>query len=177
MTKKEIVKSISEQLQGTQLTTKKTVQMVFDAIISTLVIEGRIELRNFGVFEIKKRKARKARNPRTGAKVNVPEKFVVTFKPGKQMEERVDRLRSAFDQVSPSELELIVWHWFERFNDKEVAKRLNITPKEAQDRYAAAQRSLETQLSKLGPMTSDDDDDDGEVPTPAAAVNDVPASH
>jgi hypothetical protein len=52
----------------------------------------RIELRNFGVFEVKKRAARKARNPRTGEKVFVPEKFVVTFKPGKEMEERVHEL-------------------------------------------------------------------------------------
>jgi hypothetical protein len=54
-----------------------------------LVADGRIELRNFGVFEVKKRAARKARNPRTGEKVFVAEKFVVTFKPGKEMEEKV----------------------------------------------------------------------------------------
>ena len=51
--------------------------------------ERRIELRNFGVFEVKRRAPRKARNPRTGDKVFVPEKYVVTFKPGKEMEERV----------------------------------------------------------------------------------------
>jgi hypothetical protein len=44
------------------------------------------------VFEVKKRAARKARNPRTGTKVFVPEKYVVTFKPGKEMEERVREL-------------------------------------------------------------------------------------
>jgi integration host factor subunit beta len=60
--------------------------------VETLVEERRIELRNFGVFEVKKRAARKARNPRTGDKVYVPEKFVVTFKPGKEMEERVREL-------------------------------------------------------------------------------------
>src|SRR5262249_53554103 len=68
------------------------VQKTFDAIVETLVEERRIELRNFGVFEVKKRAARKARNPRTGDKVYVPEKFVVTFKPGKEMEERVREL-------------------------------------------------------------------------------------
>jgi len=47
------------------------------------------------VFEVKKRAARKARNPRTGAKVFVPEKFVVTFKPGKEMEEKVRQLEEA----------------------------------------------------------------------------------
>lgn len=92
MTKKDIVKAISEQIGMTQLKTKEIVQKTFDAIIETLVREKRIELRNFGVFEVKKRAARKARNPRTGDRVEVPEKYVVTFKPGKEMEERVRRL-------------------------------------------------------------------------------------
>jgi nucleoid DNA-binding protein len=92
VTKKEIVKTISEDIGLTQLKTKEIVQKTFDAIVETLVEDRRIELRNFGVFEVKKRAARKARNPRTGDKVFVPEKFVVTFKPGKEMEERVREL-------------------------------------------------------------------------------------
>ena len=95
MTKKEIVKTISDQIGMTQLRTKEIVQKTFDAIVETLVEEGRIELRNFGVFEVKRRAARKARNPRTGDKVDVPEKFVVTFKPGKEMEKRVRELELA----------------------------------------------------------------------------------
>ena len=97
MTKKEIVRHICDEankkklLKGnlTQLATKEIVQWTFDAIIETLVTEGRIELRNFGVFEVKQRKPRKARNPRTGARVDVEAKNVVTFQPGKTMEERV----------------------------------------------------------------------------------------
>jgi len=105
VTKKEIVKTISEEIGLTQLKTKEIVQKTFDAIVDTLVEDtkanlskggagtlGRIELRNFGVFEVKRRAARKARNPRTGEKVFVAEKFVVTFKPGKDMEERVREL-------------------------------------------------------------------------------------
>ncbi len=92
MTKKEIVKTISDEIGLTQLKTKEIVQKTFDAIVETLVEDHRIELRNFGVFEVKRRAARKARNPRTGEKVFVPEKFVVTFKPGKEMEERVREL-------------------------------------------------------------------------------------
>ena len=92
MTKKEIVKTISDKIGLTQLKTKKIVQEAFDAIVDALVEEKRIELRNFGVFEVKKRAARKARNPRTGDKVDVPEKYVVTFKPGKEMEQRVKEL-------------------------------------------------------------------------------------
>ena len=92
MTKKEIVRTISEEIGLTQLKTKEIVQKTFDAIVRTLVEERRIELRNFGVFEVKRRAPRKARNPRTGDDVFVPEKFVVTFKPGKEMEKRVREL-------------------------------------------------------------------------------------
>jgi integration host factor subunit beta len=100
VTKKEIVKTISDEIGLTQLKTKEIVQKTFDAIVETLVEDHRIELRNFGVFEVKKRAARKARNPRTGDKVFVPEKFVVTFKPGKEMEERVREMeRRAAEQA------------------------------------------------------------------------------
>ena len=74
MTKKEIVKKISEELELTQLKTKEVVQRTLDEIIKTLVGESRIELRNFGVFEVKRRAPRRARNPRTGDKVFVPAK-------------------------------------------------------------------------------------------------------
>ena len=68
---------------------QEIVQRVFSGIIQTLVEKGRIELRNFGVFEVRKRKPRQARNPRTGEKVLVPERTVITFKPGREMEEKV----------------------------------------------------------------------------------------
>ncbi len=92
MTKKEIVKAISEETGRTQLEIKRIVQRTFDSIVETLVTEGRVELRNFGVFQVRPRAARKARNPRTGRQVDVPEKFVVTFKPGKEMEKLVSSI-------------------------------------------------------------------------------------
>jgi nucleoid DNA-binding protein len=100
VTKKEIVKQISDRIGLTQLKTKEIVQLTFDAIVDTLLADKRIELRNFGVFEVKLRKARKARNPRTGEKVDVPPKHVVTFKPGKEMEERVRQLTAALEHGS-----------------------------------------------------------------------------
>jgi nucleoid DNA-binding protein len=117
VTKKEIVKAISEETGLTQLEIKRIVQRTFDSIIETLVVEGRVELRNFGVFQVRPRAARKARNPRTGHQVEVPEKFVVTFKPGKEMESLVksmegsaiaDKIRDAaasgeLDQALPDE--------------------------------------------------------------------------
>jgi integration host factor subunit beta len=93
VTKKELAKAISEELGITSLVALQAVQRVFDGITETLVEQGRIELRNFGVFEVKKRKPRQARNPRTGERVKVPAKMVVTFKPGLEMEERVGRLK------------------------------------------------------------------------------------
>ncbi len=102
MTKKDIVRTIAEQIDLPQLRTRKLVQSTFDALIDVLVREGRIELRNFGVFQIKKREAREARNPRTGEKVTVEAKSVVTFKPGKEMEARVRQ----FDRPNPPEASL-----------------------------------------------------------------------
>jgi integration host factor subunit beta len=94
VTKKDLATAIAKKGHLPQLQAVAIVQSVFDGITETLVKEGRIELRNFGVFEVKRRKPRKARNPRTGDKVKVPAKFVVTFKPGREMEKRVRRLRS-----------------------------------------------------------------------------------
>jgi integration host factor subunit beta len=100
VTKKEIVKTISDEIGLTQLKTKEIVQKTFDAIVETLVEDHRIELRNFGVFEVKRRAARKARNPRTGEKVFVPAKFVVTFKPGKEMEEKVREMEERANEAA-----------------------------------------------------------------------------
>ena len=92
MTKRDLAKAIAEEMGLTQIQVKEIIQRVFDGITETLLHEGRLELRNFGVFEVKKRRPRQARNPRTGQAVAVPAKRVVTFKPGRQMEERVGQL-------------------------------------------------------------------------------------
>lgn len=88
-TKKDIVKDISARTGLSQIDTKRVVQNTFEAILDTLVKESRIELRNFGIFIVKERAERKARNPRTGQEVVVPSKKVVIFRPGRRMEELV----------------------------------------------------------------------------------------
>ena len=93
MTKKDIVKTIAADADLTQLKVKEIVQRTFDEIIETLARDGKIELRNFGVFRVRKRAARPARNPRTDDEVWVPAKCVVTFKPGKEMQARIRQLR------------------------------------------------------------------------------------
>ena len=100
MTKKDIVKTIAADADLTQLKVKEIVQNTFDEIIETLVRDGKIELRNFGVFKVTKRAARPARNPRTGDPVNVPAKCVVTFKPGKEMQARICELAEVPGQGS-----------------------------------------------------------------------------
>ena len=95
MTKKDIVRSIADTLAVSQVQTKEIIQKTFDAIIETLVENGRVEFRNFGVFEVRRRKPRTARNPKTGEAVKVPAKCVVSFKPGKEMEAKVAALVKA----------------------------------------------------------------------------------
>ena len=82
MTKKDISRVISEEFGLTLFQARQIVQKLFDAIVNALAEEGRVELRNFGVFEVRWRKARKGRNPRTGATIMVPERCTVIFKPG-----------------------------------------------------------------------------------------------
>jgi integration host factor subunit beta len=89
VTKKDIVRTIAEEIDLPQFRTRVLVQRTFEALIEALVRDGRVELRNFGVFQIKTREARLARNPRTGEPVPVEAKNVVSFKPGKEMEARV----------------------------------------------------------------------------------------
>ena len=103
VTKKDIVRTIAEQIDLPQLQTRLIVQRTFEALIEALVLDGRVELRNFGVFQIKQREARLARNPKTGEPVPVQAKNVVTFKPGKEMEARVREYReSTTNESAPS---------------------------------------------------------------------------
>jgi DNA-binding protein HU-beta/integration host factor subunit beta len=88
-----MARTIAEEGGIPKVQALEVVQLVLDGIVETLVSEGRIELRNFGVFEVKRRKPRKARNPLTGESVSVPPKLVVTFTPGRAMAERVRRLK------------------------------------------------------------------------------------
>jgi len=94
VTKKDIARAIAARSGIQQVQALAVVQGVFDSIVETLASQGRIELRNFGVFEVRRRKPRKARNPRTGKAVEVPAKLVVAFKPGREMEQRVRGLKN-----------------------------------------------------------------------------------
>jgi nucleoid DNA-binding protein len=89
-TKLDLATKIAAQTGIEQQAVKQVVQMTLDGIIDVLASEGRIELRNFGVFEVKQWKGRLGRNPRTGEQVTVPARRTVKFMAGKVMEERIE---------------------------------------------------------------------------------------
>ncbi|MDD5173397.1 MAG: HU family DNA-binding protein [Candidatus Omnitrophota bacterium] len=89
MTKKDIVIKIAEDTDLKQIDVKKIVQKTLDHIVEALTRAETVELRNFGIFKVKSRKARVGRNPKTGVTVPIPEKRIVSFKPGMVMKKKV----------------------------------------------------------------------------------------
>lgn len=92
MTKKEIVKAISDATGMPQTQIAKIFEHTLEAIAQAMLKEGRLEIRNFGVFQVKCRREGTARNPRSGLTVTIPEKFVVSFRGGKELEQRLQEL-------------------------------------------------------------------------------------
>jgi integration host factor subunit beta len=70
---------------------ERIVDSVLDVITRALTRRDRVELRGFGVFTARERKARMGRNPRSGARVSIPQKFVPFFKTGREMQARLNR--------------------------------------------------------------------------------------
>lgn len=97
MTKSELMVRLAEifaEKNGTQLVAKDveySVKVLVDTMTRALARGQRIEIRGFGSFDLNHRPARVGRNPKTGEKVDVPEKYVPHFKPGKELRERVDQ--------------------------------------------------------------------------------------
>lgn len=101
MTKRDLVVRISNETGLVQQDVLKVIQKTLDHISESLTKRETVELRNFGVFEVKTRKARIGRNPNAPEKdVPIPPRAVVKFKPGKEMREAV--MRSA-QQTPPPE--------------------------------------------------------------------------
>lgn len=91
MTRSELIQRLAEQFP--QLTLKDielTVRTILDQMSQSLAKGNRAEIRGFGSFSLNHRPPRKGRNPKTGASVAIPAKYVPHFKPGKELRERVD---------------------------------------------------------------------------------------
>ena len=89
VTKKELVNRIADATGVTKVVAKEIIQSFLNAIIEELAEGNRLEFREFGVFESRERAARRAQNPRTLEKVDVPSKRIVKFKVGRLMRQKV----------------------------------------------------------------------------------------
>jgi integration host factor subunit beta len=89
VTKKELVNRIADRAGVTKVVAKEIIQSFLNAIIDELAAGNRLEFREFGVFESRERAARRAQNPRTLEKVDVPAKRIVKFKVGRLMRKKV----------------------------------------------------------------------------------------
>ncbi len=91
MIKSELIRKMADANPHlTYQDVEKVVNTILETITETLARGDRVELRGFGAFWVKHRSARMARNPRTGTKVHVPEKFVPAFKTGKLLHQRLN---------------------------------------------------------------------------------------
>lgn len=98
MTKRDLVVRISEETGLVQQQVLEVVQRTLDHISDAVAAGTTVELRNFGVFEVKLRKPRVGRNPNDpGKDVEIPARAVVKFKPGKEMREQVLRLTEKYN--------------------------------------------------------------------------------
>ena len=95
ITKKELIDRIADSSGGRRVQVKKVVQQFLDEIVNELGKGNRLEFRDFGVFETKVRKARKAQNPKTLEPVAVPEKRTVKFKVGRLMKQKLGDMTGA----------------------------------------------------------------------------------
>ena len=92
MTKRELIEKLADQIKDLSLKDAEIiVNTVFDTMTEALAAGDRIEIRGFGSFQVKDRRSREGRNPRTGDKVEVDSKRVPFFKVGKELKERVDQ--------------------------------------------------------------------------------------
>lgn len=89
ITKKELIDRIADQTGQRRVQVKRIVQQFLDEVIMELGNGNRLEFRDFGVFETKVRKARRAQNPKTLEPVSVPEKRTVKFKVGRLMKQKL----------------------------------------------------------------------------------------
>ena len=102
ITKKDLARSVADTLGCKNNLTLQMVDSLFEAMRETLIEGNRIEIRGFGVLEVKDTKPKPAaRNPRTGEVVYVPARRKTHFKPGKQLKEALHDTRSTANQAAP----------------------------------------------------------------------------
>jgi integration host factor subunit beta len=96
MTKSELIQALAKRFPHLyQRDIETLVNTVLDSVADELVTGGRVELRGFGAFSVRKREARKARNPKNGKEVFIGERHAIYFRTGKELRERVNNVKIA----------------------------------------------------------------------------------
>ncbi len=90
MTKADLIASVSQAVGMTQKDSEIIVETIFESIVKSLHASERIEIRGFGSFRTRQRQPRIGRNPKTGARVEVPSKTVAYFRPSKELKEMIN---------------------------------------------------------------------------------------
>lgn len=104
MTKADLVEEVVRVSNVSKKHAEVIVNTVFTSIIEALHKDDKIELRGFGSFRVRKRRSRQGRNPKTGDHVEVPEKRIPYFKPGKELKDLINAVTEADDgPVDPME--------------------------------------------------------------------------
>jgi integration host factor subunit beta len=95
MTKAELVEEVTRVTELPRKESEAVVETIFESIIAALQSDDKIEIRGFGSFRTRQRRGRTGRNPKTGAKVEVPPKKIPYFKPSKELKDYVNNPRPA----------------------------------------------------------------------------------
>ena len=95
MTKADLIEEVSRAVEMSRKDSEVIVETVFDSIVKTLRSGDKIEIRGFGSFRTRERKPRVGRNPKTGARVEVPAKKIPFFKPSKELKDVVNGMEAA----------------------------------------------------------------------------------
>src|ERR1700690_205014 len=102
MTKAELVEEVTRVTELPRKEAEAVVETIFESIIAALQSDDKIEIRGFGSFRTRERRGRTGRNPKTGAKVEVPAKKIPFFKPSKELKDFVNHPRSSGASPAPS---------------------------------------------------------------------------
>ena len=101
MTKADLIEEVSRAVEMSRKDSEVIVETVFDSIVKTLRSGDKIEIRGFGSFRTRERKSRVGRNPKTGARVEVPAKKIPFFKPSKELKDVVNGTEAAGSSAPP----------------------------------------------------------------------------
>ena len=102
MTKADLIENVSQAVELSRKDSEIIVETIFDSIVKSLRSGDKIEIRGFGSFRTRQRNSRVGRNPKTGARVDVPAKKIPFFKPSKELKDLVNAGEGAAPSAAPS---------------------------------------------------------------------------